>query len=389
MKRDINCSHVHCGLTPLKSTGTEKRSEDPSIANHNEEFCKECTKERLVHSDLQHESPKNVSIKSEGKTIHNKENHRLLWRHMNTIEMDIGNEDSGYSSLLGNQPESSEHDVILAGNINDTPNHSFSQRKNLLPVLHFEELVCSTLKKTSKRNQKTWAHVLDKIASRHSMDFINLIGKKVGLDKLDILSELFHGKFRHLLANILRHLSCMDLINVAKVSTTWKKILQDDKWAFQMYNKALELTLTNNAKSSEQADTREYALHREALAPIQKVEIASISYSKKGSRIKANNQSKQNSSSFSRHTLFSEVAKTLKNTESLKICHHCGSPAKYDSHLQRATCIREGCGFDFCTKCLCSYHTAKDCTSAKAVKPSSKLGALPGTKRSKQNLRRL
>uniref|UniRef100_A0A8D2LT55 F-box protein 5 n=1 Tax=Varanus komodoensis TaxID=61221 RepID=A0A8D2LT55_VARKO len=324
--RDINCSHVHCGLTPLKSTGTEKRSEDPSIANHNEEFCKECTKERLVHSDLQHESPKNVSIKSEGKTIHNKENHRLLWRHMNTIEMDIGNEDSGYSSLLGNQPESSEHDVILAGNINDTPNHSFSQRKNLLPVLHFEELVCSTLKKTSKRNQKTWAHVLDKIASRHSMDFINLIGKKVGLDKLDILSELFHGKFRHLLANILRHLSCMDLINVAKVSTTWKKILQDDKWAFQMYNKALELTL---------------------------------------------------------------VAKTLKNTESLKICHHCGSPAKYDSHLQRATCIREGCGFDFCTKCLCSYHTAKDCTSAKAVKPSSKLGALPGTKRSKQNLRRL
>lgn len=29
---------------------------------------------------------------------------------------------------------------------------------------------------------------------------------------------------------------------MAKVSTTWKKILHSDKWAFQMYNKALKLT---------------------------------------------------------------------------------------------------------------------------------------------------
>lgn len=84
-----------------------------------------------------------------------------------------------------------------------------------------------------------------------------------------------------------------------------------------------------------------------------------------------------------------QVAKTLKNTESLKVCHHCGSPSKYDSHLQRAICIRESCGFDFCTKCLCSYHSAKDCATGNSVKPTSKLGALPGTKKSKQNLWRL
>ncbi|XP_062980598.1 F-box only protein 5 [Elgaria multicarinata webbii] len=390
MKRDINCYHVNCGVVPLKPTATEKRSEDPCIANYDEEFCKDCTKERLLHSDLHHGSSRSVSIKSEGKPIHNKENQQVSWRHVGTaIEMDNGNEDSGYSSLLGNHHDTSEHDDILAGNISDTPNHSFSQRKNLLPVLHFEELVCSTLKKTCKRNPKALAVVLDKMASRQSMEFTNLIGKKMGLDKLDILSELFHGMFRHLLASILRHLSYIDLINVARVSTTWKKILQDDKWAFQMYNKALKFTLSNNAKSSKQADTREYTLHREALTAVQKVAIAPINLSKKASRIKTSNQSIQNSSSFSRHTLFSEVAKTLKNTENLKACHRCGSPAKYDAHLQRATCIREGCSFDFCTKCLCSYHTAKDCISGKPVKPSSKLGPLPGTKKSKQNLRRL
>nr|XP_028579533.1 F-box only protein 5 [Podarcis muralis] len=390
MKRDVNCYYVHCGHSPLKPGGTEKRSEELCIANYDKDFCKDCSKDyqKVFYSDLHNGSPKSVSIQSGEEPVHNnKENQEILWRHVQSVsEMDNGNEDSGYSSLLGNQHESTVHDdsMPLAGNISNTPNHHLNQRKNLLPVLHFEELVCSTLKKTSRRNPKTWALVLDKIVSKQNMEFRNLIGKKMGLDKLDILGELFHGKFSHLLASILKHLSYMDLINVAKVSTTWKKILQDDKWAFQMYNKALKLTLNNSVKASRQGDTREYALCREPLTHVQKVSAAQNS--KKASRIKVDNQS---SSSYSRYTQFSEVAMTLKNTESLKVCSYCGSPAKYDSHLQRATCIREGCGFDFCTKCLCSYHSAKDCSSGKSLKPSFKSGPLPGTKKSKQNLRRL
>lgn len=86
---------------------------------------------------------------------------------------------------------------------------------------------------------------------------------------------------------------------------------------------------------------------------------------------------------------FQQAARNLKNTESLKVCHRCGSPAKYDSYLQRATCSRESCGFDFCTKCMCSYHSSSDCVSSKPVKHNSVLGPLPGTKKSKQNLKRL
>ncbi|XP_042335056.1 F-box only protein 5 [Sceloporus undulatus] len=391
MKSDVNCYHVHCQLSPLKPAGIETKSEGLCTADY-DEFCKDCTKERLLHSDLHHGSPKTVCSRSGEKPVHNKENQQVSRKHdVSANEADIGHEDSGYSSLLGNHHEPTEHEdsILLAGNISDTPNHSFSRRKNLLPVLHFHELVCSTLKKTSRRNPKSWALVLDKMVSRQSVDFTNLIGKNMGLDSLDILGELFHRKFRHLLANILRHLDYMDLINVAKVSTTWKKILEDDKWALQMYNKALKFTLSNNAASSKLLDTRQYVLHREVFSHIQKLASAPSIFLKKSSRMKANNQSNQSSSSFSHHTLFSEFAKTLKNTESLKACHRCGSPAKYESHLQRATCIREGCGFDFCTKCLCSYHSAKDCASGKPVKPSSKLGSLPGTKKSKQNLRRL
>lgn len=86
---------------------------------------------------------------------------------------------------------------------------------------------------------------------------------------------------------------------------------------------------------------------------------------------------------------FQQAARNLKNTESLKACHRCGSPAKYDSYLHRATCNRESCGFDFCTKCMCSYHSSSDCVSSKPVKHNSAPGPLPGTKKSKQNLKRL
>ncbi|XP_058025302.1 peptide chain release factor 1-like, mitochondrial isoform X2 [Ahaetulla prasina] len=384
MKRDFNYTHVYCGSSPLKLTGTEATPEEPCSESYNEK-CKGCTKEKLFYGDLHHGSPKSFNLKSGEKLMHNKENQKVSWGHIeSTNEIDNENEDSGYSSLLGIQhkPNDNDDSVLLAGNINNLANHSFSPRKNLLPVLHFEELVCSTLKKASKRNPKSWALVLEKMASR-KMEFVNLIGKKMGLDKLDILGELFHGKFRHLLANILIHLDYTDLINMAKVSITWKKILLSDKWAFQRYNKALKLSLNSNIVAAKQSDTREYARHREPLTYIQKV-----APSKKTSRMKANIQNNQ-TSSFSQYSQFSEVAKTLKNTENLKVCQHCGCPAKYDSYLQRATCVRESCGFDFCTKCLCSFHGAKDCFVGKPAKTSFRLEHLPCSKKSKHNLRRL
>ncbi|KFQ15175.1 F-box only protein 5, partial [Leptosomus discolor] len=332
----------------------------------------------------------------EGRPVHNKENKQVTQRldegiyEMEALENSKFSEDSGYSSMLSNQyTDAIEHEdsIPLAGNLCGTPKHCLMKRQNqaqfskktLLPVIHYEEMICSTLKKSGKRNLKSLA-VVDKIVFRGKAELRNLIGKKMGLDRIDILAELFQKNLKHILANILRHLSEMDLINFAKVSTTWQKILQEDKWIFQLYSKAVK-NLSNGAKTSEHAATREYVLYRAALASIQKA-TPPKNLNKKGTRSKA-------SKNCCRLTEFSEAAKTLKNTESLKACHRCGSPAKYDSYLQRAICNRESCGFDFCTKCLCDYHSSSDCMSGKPVKPSSKLGPLPGTKKSKQNLRRL
>ncbi|XP_006024892.2 F-box only protein 5 isoform X1 [Alligator sinensis] len=398
MKCDFNCNHVHTGYTPLKPDAAKMRVEESCASDNEMVTCKDCAKE--CHNLLHNTSPRNLDLKTEGRPVHNKENQQVLCRlgedahEMETLENSRINEDSGYSSMLStqsNDPTDHEDSIPLAGNIFDTPKHYLIKnqsrlqlpKKTSLPVTHFEELICSTLKKSGKRNLGTWA-IVDRIISRESIGLQNLIGRKMGLDRIDILSELFRREFRHLLANILRHLDELDLINVAKVSTTWKKILQQDKWASQLYSKAVKHISDSNAKPSEHAATREYVLCRAALASVQKAVPPSISC-KKSCRAKAPNQN----SPHSRLVEFSEAAKTLKNTESLKVCSRCGSPAKYDSYLQRATCSRESCNFDFCTKCLCSYHCARDCMSNKPVKSSFNLGPLPGTKKSKQHLRRL
>ncbi|NXN60859.1 FBX5 protein, partial [Rynchops niger] len=397
MKHDFDCTSLPAGFAPLKSAVEKTRLEESCSLNYEEGFCKSCAEDhqKILLGDSNRVATRNLALEDEGRRVHNKENKQVTQMfdegiyEMEALENSKSNEDSGYSSMLSSQyADAIEHDdsIPLAGTLCDTPKHCLKNqnqaqfsKKTLLPVIHYEEMICSTLKKSGKRNLKSWA-VVDRIVLRGKVELCNLIGKKMGLDKIDILAELFQKNLKHILANILRHLGEMDLINFAKVSTTWQKILQEDKWIFQMYNEAVK-NLSNGTKASEHAATRDFVVYRAALASIQKATPPN-NLSKKGTRSKA-------SKNHSRLMEFSEAAKTLKNTESFKVCHRCGSPAKYDSYLQRATCNRESCSFDFCTKCMCSYHSSSDCVSGKPVKPSSKLGPLPGTKKSKQNLRRL
>ncbi|NWR34565.1 FBX5 protein, partial [Tachuris rubrigastra] len=398
MKRDFDCASLRAGFAPLKSAVEKIRLEKSCPLNFKEGFCKSCAEEhqKILASDSYHAATRNLELEDGGRPIHNKENKQVTQRldeviyEMEALENSKLHEDSGYSSMLSTQyADAIEHEdsVPLAGNLCGTPKHCLIKNQNqeqfakktLLPVSHYEEMICSTLKKNGKRNLKSWA-AIDRIVFRGKAELCNLIGKKMGLDRIDILGELFQKNLKHILANVLRHLSEVDLINFAKVSTTWRKILQEDKWIFQMYSKAVK-NLSNGMKAPEHAATREYVLYRVSLASIQKATPPKI-LNKKNTRSKA-------SKNPSRLLEFSEAAKTLKNTESFKACHHCGSPAKYDSYLQRATCHRESCGFDFCTKCMCSYHSSSDCMSGRPVKTISMPGPLPGTKKSKQNLKRL
>ncbi|KAL2792830.1 F-box only protein 5 isoform b [Daubentonia madagascariensis] len=402
MKCDFNCDHVHSRLKLVKPDDIGRLgSYTPAYL---EGSCKDCIKdyERLSCHGSPIVSSSIVEFENENKPLHNKENQYVQQTLNSTKEIEELDtcrlyEDSGYSSF-SQQSALSEHEegsLALEENLSDSPQSCLLQmqspdqypNKHLLPVLHFEKVVCSTLKKNTKRNPKIDREMLKEIIASGNFRLQNIIGRKMGLECVDILSELFRRGLRHLLTNILTQLSDMDLINVSKVSTTWKKILEDDKRAFQLYNKAVQGVTEGNIKFSPHASTREYIMFRIPLASVQKAAVQTPP--QKDAHTKLSNQGDQKDSTYSRHSEFSEVAKTLKKNESLKACIRCNSPAKYDCYLQRATCKREGCGFDYCTKCLCNYHTTKDCSNGKLLKASCKSGPLPGTKKSKKNLRRL
>ncbi|KAM9316752.1 F-box only protein 5 [Gastrophryne carolinensis] len=338
-------------------------------------------------------SPTQLEILKEDRPACNKEN--LLRRFIEVDRNDLDccpSQDSGYASMLENdsQYQDEEDDASISSlPVFETPKHHFSQTEkplpvlstNLLPALRFEEVVCSTLKKSYKRSPKVdWIAVED-ILSSGASGLDRLIGKKMGLDRLDILGELFKRDFKHLLSKILRHLRSIDLINVICVSSTWRKILQRDSWAYSVYKQYHKEICEKEARQPEHAATRNDSLFRIPFASVQKVASAACCISK--------SNKKNKSASHSRHTEFTEVGKTLKNDQSLKVCRDCRSPAKYDSYLHRAICTRESCQLDFCTLCNCEYHFSRDCMTSKSKHLKYLLEPLPGSKKSKQNLRRL
>ncbi|KAM5167029.1 F-box only protein 5 [Callospermophilus lateralis] len=401
MKCDFNCNHVHSESKLVKPDESGRQgSYTPAYL---EGSCKDCIKnyERLSYIGSPVVSYRTKELEPKSKPLHNKENQHVQ-RTLNSPneieELDTSRlcEDSGYSSFTQQSilNEYEESSFSLEEDFRNSPQSCLLQtqspeypNKNLLPVLHFEKVVCSTLKKNAKRNPKIDREMLKEIISNGNFRLQNIIGRKMGLECVDILGELFRRGLRHLLANILTQLSDMDLINMSKVSTAWKKILEDDKATFQLYNKAMQRVTENSIKCSPHASTREYVMFRTALASVQK--SATHIPPPKSVQTKLSSQRDPKSSTYSRHNEFSEVAKTLKKNESLKACIRCKSPAKYDSYLQRATCRREGCGFDYCTRCLCDYHSTKDCVNGKLLKANCKMGPLPGTKKSKKNLQRL
>ncbi|KAG9466428.1 hypothetical protein GDO78_016669 [Eleutherodactylus coqui] len=341
-------------------------------------------------------SPTRGGVIHEDRPVNNKENLLRRLCAVETKDLECSPlQDSGYSSvLLSDSPSHNEEDFSTSNTsipLFETPTQQVSQEKTApvhlctvsLPVLRFEEAVCSTLKKSYKRSPKVDWDTVEAVVYPETFGLDKLIGKKMGLERTDILGELFQKDFKHLLSKILRHLSAIDLINVISVSTTWRKILQRDSWAYSVYTKCHKEICEREAKKTEHTATRDSSLFRIPLSSVQKVASAACCVSKK-----KNKKTKQ-SSSYSRYSEFNEVGKTLTRDQSLKPCRDCGAPAKYDAYQHRAICTRESCRLDFCTLCNCRYHFSKDCPTSKPQNHRYFSDPLPGSKKSKQNLRRL
>ncbi|NWU50642.1 FBX43 protein, partial [Dromas ardeola] len=218
-----------------------------------------------------------------------------------------------------------------------------------------------------------------------------LIGKKMGLEKLDILTELKYRNLTHVLAIVLDALTVESLCSIWKVSKNWREIIVQDKSADKrrkLYIKQLKEEAGEYLLKAEDAATRLNVLNRSALRPVQAQARTSAVQTPDSYTELAPRRCSSVPHSACRQEEYVKVAKTLFTDEALKPCPRCQYPAKYQLVKKRGLCSREACAFEFCILCLHAFHGSKECNSLSA-KWKNKKDAPPGSAQSKRNLKRL
>uniref|UniRef100_A0A4W6EYX4 F-box protein 43 n=1 Tax=Lates calcarifer TaxID=8187 RepID=A0A4W6EYX4_LATCA len=249
---------------------------------------------------------------------------------------------------------------------------------SLTPALQLVHAMCQQMSfgqspSLMEQLKSTAALAETPLAFRTTMPLAGLIGRKMGLGKVDILTELKKRNLRHILAVIFSHLTSDSIYRCGQVSKSWNGIIQQDKQAsFRRRNHLSEVKAAlelGAAVHVPDAETRLTLLKRSALKTVQ-------------------THSHKTFTLF--HISFSpfQVAKTLFNDECLKPCPRCQHPARCHSVKGEGVCSRADCGFQFCTSCLCAFHGSRECGSQSVGRRKNDI-LLPGSAQSKRNVRRL
>ncbi|XP_023376789.1 regulator of G-protein signaling 22 isoform X2 [Pteropus vampyrus] len=258
------------------------------------------------------------------------------------------------------------------------------------------------MKSKRKRFQQNSAHEFLEERDRGKIAVLQcvlagLIGKKMGVEQLDILTELKCRNLKHILAMVLDSLTAESLCSVWKVSRNWREIIVQDKKANRrrkFYIAQLKTDSEGAILNVQDAATRLHLLNRSALRSVQaqaripgsqKEQVSTFS---PWGEVLTPIASSSVTHSHSKQEEYVKVAKTLFIDEALKPCPRCQSPAKYQPYKKRGLCSRRTCGFDFCVLCLCAYHGSEECSRGTA-NPRNRKDALPGSAQSKRNLKRL
>ncbi|XP_028845941.1 F-box only protein 5 [Denticeps clupeoides] len=298
-------------------------------------------------------------------------------------------EDSGYLSLHNSQIDHS--DVDLIGHLDSSVERQDTNRNpvenchlgSTLPLVQFQQDVCRRLSDGFRKTQRYNMSVISKMSGSFALHHV--IGRKMGLEGVDVLRCLLEKDLRHILARILSLVHDHDLISCKKVCKTWRDIICQDK---SVLKRCLDAEQKLKMKKPTGTLSRDFASSRVAFSRTQHVSSTPVSSPGK----KTQKDGASLSSRGSQFHRYLEVGKNLKQHESLKSCRRCSGPARVDHVAQRAVCTSISCGFDFCTACLGVFHGSAACRTGVVTGWSSKSKAkplLPGSTRSKRNVRRL
>ncbi|XP_073406553.1 F-box only protein 43 isoform X2 [Dendrobates tinctorius] len=222
-------------------------------------------------------------------------------------------------------------------------------------------------------------------------ELTRLIGRKMGLETIDILSELKYRNLKHIIAFIFKVLNVESVCSIWKVSKEWREIIIQDKDAYQRRISFMKKVKVETEQgcifSSEDSGTRLNLLNRSALKSVQ-AQAGSVFHTPISCGIFTPKDTAPITQSASKQQEYVKIAKTLFTDEALKPCPQCQYPAKYQPLKKRGKCSKKDCGFDFCILCLCAFHGSKECSGGSGKRVHKK-DVLPGSAQSKRNLKRL
>eukprot|EP00095_Tigriopus_kingsejongensis_P010021 maker-scaffold1048_size67263-snap-gene-0.23 protein:Tk10021 transcript:maker-scaffold1048_size67263-snap-gene-0.23-mRNA-1 annotation:"f-box only protein 43" len=206
---------------------------------------------------------------------------------------------------------------------------------------------------------------------------------------VDFLRHLFDRNMSEALHWVLGALDPPSLCQVALVSPHWRDALHSDfesvrrRDAF-VYRQKLNLENLSVEKSVWRTSPRK------AMSNVSN--LLSLSPSHHAKRERENKSEypakKLVSPSKIRHQLFTEEASKLGPGEQLQVCPRCTAPSRVSDAC--AQCSRRGCGFSFCTLCMCEAHLESPCRTTTTKSGGKTLkGSTIASKRSKNRLKRL
>ncbi|NP_001171735.1 early mitotic inhibitor-like protein [Saccoglossus kowalevskii] len=200
-----------------------------------------------------------------------------------------------------------------------------------------------------------------------------IIGRKIGLEKVDIMKELYSKTLQFL---VLQYLEPVDLCNVCCVSKVWNNACISESRINKKRREYIDMI------EEQKENTQVKSVHTQLMTPCDKplglVQMA----------VKPTPSDYKTPTTATKSDLFMKVAQSLFYDDTLTKCPLCESPARVLRAEQRATCTREACSNDFCTKCHTPAHGSKKCPGIKG-QPVRKSQSTVGSKKSKKNLRRL
>ncbi|XP_061772531.1 F-box only protein 43 isoform X2 [Nerophis ophidion] len=332
----------------------------------------------------------------------------LALKHVNTSSNELASAKQGCATpqiplrTTVNELDNEPPFHAISVNSEVTPLKTTAANLSLTPALQMVHSLCQQRaqmlagQSPSLKEQLriTAALVKTPVVCRTTMPLSGLIGRKMGLGKVDILTELWKRNLRHILTVILSHLSAACIYSCDHVCKDWNEIIQKDKRAvlrIEIHRSEVEAAREMGGTVLVADTETRLALNKRSVLKTVQAQSRTSSYStpQSGNRTLTPLQSSTLSlGSSSKQDKFIEVAKTLFSDECLRHCPCCQHPAKCHTVKGEGVCTKTDCSFRFCMACLCAFHGSKECGS-KTTRRRKKDILLPGSAESKRNIRRL